>query len=415
MGRARSALSSVVSKAELSPVFGVLCSIVLAAILAYPLYCDGIDSFVIFGDEGDSNLPQLMYLKEMIMRQGISFWWYNSVSGTDYFGSAVIIKTNLLLFLLLPSYVAYVLCRYLAYAIGIWSMYVLMRGYFNTGGIVAILAGLLFASHLIYQPLLGHGWSMSLLPLLVYYFCRTDSVSGRTLLLSALYGFLFGLTGNFTQTLYMLCFVLFCCLVFRTKKMRFWFFNLLAFSIMHLVSQIPDILTAFSVAGISHRSEDLYIAVRDSVLSPMGINCDRANLMTYIVSLKHIIREPTSLLPRHLFALVSLIAIFFCTGKKRWTLIRLFLVYFAILYADAFTMNFVQRVYGFCLCMDRMGSGILASGVDTRLWMMKPLVESMMLLLSVSYIIRYIQSIPDLRNVGLRFNRHDKNPHPEDH
>jgi len=354
-----------------------------------------------------------MYLKEMIMKQGISFWWYNSVSGTDYFGSAVIIKSNLLIFLLLPNYLAYLLCRYLAYAIGIYSMYTLMRGYFNAGGVVSILTGLLFVCHLIYQPLLGHGWSMSLLPLVVYYFCKTDSISGKTLLLSSLYGFLFGLTGNFTQTVYMLYFIFLCCLVFRTRQVHFWLLNLLAFSIMHFVSQVPDIVTAFSVAGISHRSEELYIAVRESVLSPAGINADRANLMTYIVSLKRIIGEPSVLFPRHLFALLSLIALSFCNGNQRRILVQLFLVYFAILYADAFTMNFVQWVCKVCLGMHGMRFGILASGIDTRLWMMKPLVESMMMMVSVGYIIGYVQSIPDLRRAGLWSNRHDKNPRPE--
>jgi len=390
-------LSNAILKAERSPLFGVLCSIILAAILAYPLYCDGFDSFVVFGDEGDSNLPQLMYLKEMIMKQGISFWWYNSVSGTDYFGSAVVIKSNVLMFLLLPNYLAYLLCRYFAYAIGIYSTYILMRGYFNTNGIVSILTGFLFMSRLMYEPLLGHGWSMSLLPLALYYFCKIDKVSIVTLSISALYGFLFGLTGNFTQTFYMLYFVFLFCVILRAKEIRFWLLNFVACSFLHIISQVPDILTAFSVAGISHRSEDLYVLIRESVLSSAAVNTARANLMTYVVNRQFIIMHSAEVLGRHLFLIAPLVAIVFTKGNFRRTLVKLLLFYFVILYADAFTMNVVQTAIEFFSSVDGTQSKIIACGIDTRLWMMKPLIESVMMLVSMSYMMNYLGSLPSLQ------------------
>lgn len=361
--------------------------------MALPLYCDGLNSFVIFGDEADSNLPQLMHLKNMLMKREISFWWYNSVSGTDYMGSAVVIKTNLLMFLLLPNYVAYLLCRYLAYAIGIYSTYVLMRGYFNVGPVGSLLAGFLFMGHLIYQPLLGHGWSMSLLPLVVYYFLKVDRLSINNLLLSGCYGFLYGLTGNFTQTFYMLYFIFLFCLVFRFGEMRLWLISFAVFSIMHVVSQVPDMMSSLGVAGISHRSEDLYLAVRESVLLPEAVYTERANLMTYIVNLKSILLSPGGVIRQHLFLAPLFSAIFLISGRLRRVLVKLSLVYLAVLYADAFTLNMVQIVFKYCVGSDGAHSKLIASGIDTRLWMMKPLIQPVMMLVSISYVTNYLRRI----------------------
>lgn len=386
-------LSRELSGANESATFALLSSLALAAVLAFPLYCDGLNSFVIFGDEADSNLPQLMHLKNMLMKQEFSFWWYNSVSGTDYMGSAVVIKTNLLMFLLLPNYVAYLLCRYLAYAIGIYSTYVLMRGYFNVGSVGSLLAGFLFMGQLMYAPLLGHGWSMSLLPLVLYYFLKVDKLSINTLLLSGLYGLLYGFTGNFTQTFYMLYFIFLFCLVFRFGEMRLWLISFAVFSIMHIISQVPDMMSAFSVAGISHRSEDLYLTIRESVLLPEAVHTDRANLMTYIANLKSILLSPSGVMRQHLFLTPLLIGIFLINGRLRLVLVKLLLVYLAILYADAFTLNMLQTVFKYCVGSDGAHSKLIASGIDTRLWMMKPLIQPVMMLVSINYVTNHLGRI----------------------
>lgn len=395
--RIRPGVLAISARASGSRMIAVLSSLVIAAILAFPLYGSGFDSFVVFGDEADSNLPQLMHLKQMVLEQGVSSWWYNSVCGTDYFGSAVAIKSNLLMFLLLPNYIAYLLFRYFAYAIGIYSTYILMRGYFKTNGIVSLSTGALFMSIQICDPLLGHGWSMSLLPLVLYYFCRVDKTSTRTMLLASLYGFLFGLTGHFTQTFYMLYFIVLFCVIFRIKEMRVWLLHLLAFSAMHVISQVPDMIAAFSVAGVSHRSEDLYVAVRDSVFSPAALNAQRANLMTYMINLRTVIMAPGGLVCRHLFLILSFAGLFYTKSHSRRILMRLLLVYFAMLYADAFTVDIVQRVLGVLLSADETRSRLMASGIDSRLWMMKPLIESIMMVVSIGYIVDYLKSVPDVR------------------
>jgi hypothetical protein len=329
----------------------ILFSLFAAFLLALPQFSHRHFSYVQSIDEADSTLAQILYLVGYVQRNGFSFWWPCSVSGTDFFGSSLMIKTNLLLFSLFPPWIAYIAFRILAYFIAIFSSCLLMRKFFSTNSLFAVLTGVFFVDHFLNSALFGHGFSMSLVPLVMLYFSGIERLSVRTVLLSGLCGIVFGLTGHFTQTVFMIYYVFLFCLVFRTRYIRHWVFHMAAFTLGHILIQLPDILAVVTTAPISHRAVDLWSA--HSRIDPLIANfwpllkafCSRITGLVLSAGMFDPLYVSNLLVDYHVVILLF-VSLFFV--RRRLSSILRFLVFFVgTLLADAYTISCMAKIAAF--------------------------------------------------------------------
>jgi len=373
-------------------------SLVAAVLLSIPQYSQGHFSYVQSIDEGDSGIPQIIYFVSQLMNGGLCFWWPNSVSGTDFFGATVIAsKTNVLLFALCPPWMAYVLFRVMAYFLAIYSTCLLMKRYLPVYTVFAVLAGVLFIDHFLIEALLGHGFSMSLVPLVMLYFSGIERLSVRSVLLSWLCGVIFGLTGHFTQTVFMIYYVFLFCLVFRTRYIRHWVFHMAAFTLGHILIQLPDILAVVTTAPISHRAVDLWSA--HSRIDPLIANfwptvseltSRTTGLFTEkgLLSWKYVARFISDY---RIFIIIVVSFIF--VRREPATLLKLVVFYLVTLFADAYTIPLIGKIVTSLLGEHFILSRLFAKGIDTRVWMVKPLTLAMIFMFCIDRIVRSMGSI----------------------
>jgi len=201
----------------------------------------------------------------------------------------------------------------------------------------------------------------------------------------------------------MIYYVFLFCLVFRTRYIRHWVFHMAAFTLGHILIQLPDILAVVTTAPISHRAVDLWSA--HSRIDPLIANfwpllkifCSRITGLVLNAGMFDPLYV-TNLLVEYDVVIVLFLSLL-VVRRGLGPIFRLLVFFVVTLLADAYTISGMARIATFVLGEHSVLTSLLARGIDTRVWMVKPLTLAMIFMLCADRITRSIGIIHNVRGV----------------
>lgn len=236
---------------------------VWAAFCSFPYWILGRDSYVRIFDNADSTLGAKLGLASTIAKHGFSLWWPAAVSGADTVAQAVACEADMLLFLILPGWLAYGLLMFLQRFIAGYFMYLFARKSLQLREIPSLYAGMAYA--LFAQLWLNVSWNGFTtydglaLPGLPFVLLALHAIisrsAGKKYLWAGLLGAHFALTSYLVFTFFMFPLVVCWLLWVSELKWRDSWKPLAVFAVCWLVLELPAQIPAILNAPLSHRAD----------------------------------------------------------------------------------------------------------------------------------------------------------------
>ena len=228
-----------------------------------PFLLMGRLGYVRSNELGDAVYPQVAYIVRMLREGHFSLWLPAQAGGTDLLGNFNSPYLNVLLFVLLPAWLANNLIFTIVAGIAGFSTYRLLRLSFNCSKLLACAGGLLYSSWFLisFGGLVfayAAGLSFALAPVVLDRLLRTRSLTLNGVVQSTLLGLVFSFGGHYTWSIFILGSVFICAMALAPQRGMLWFPHLGIVGLVTVMCQLPILLANIQTAALSARTVEAY-------------------------------------------------------------------------------------------------------------------------------------------------------------
>ena len=212
---------------------------------------------------GDAIYPQLAYIARMLRAGHFSLWLPAQAGGTDLLGNLNTPYLNILLFVLLPPWLAHSLIFTIVVGVGGLSTYLLLRRSFNCSVLLACAGGFFYGSW--FQITFGGlvlayagGVAYALAPLLLDRLLRARRLTLKTMTLSVVLGLAFAVGGHFTWSVFIAGTVFIFAMLLAPRRLLRWLPHFGIVTFITALCQLPLFLANVQTVSVSARKLETY-------------------------------------------------------------------------------------------------------------------------------------------------------------
>lgn len=231
--------------------------------ISSPFLLLGRLGFVRSFELGDAVYPQVAYVVRKLRAGEFSLWLPAQGSGTDLLGNFNSPYVNVLLYVVLPTWLAQSLIIVIVVGVAAISTFALLRRSFKCSTPIACLGGLLYGSWFLitFGGLVfayAAGLAFALAPLVLDAFLRARRVTFRGIAPSLVLGLIFAAGGHYTWSIFVLAVVSCCAFLLAPLRVLCWLPHLVAIAFITAILQSPLILANLQTASFSARTFETY-------------------------------------------------------------------------------------------------------------------------------------------------------------
>lgn len=231
--------------------------------ISSPFLLMGRLGYVRANELGDAVYPQVAYVVRMLRAGQFSLWLPAQAGGTDLLGNFNAPYLNVLLYVLLPPWLANNLIITIVFGVAGLSTYLLLRRSFNCSRLLACAGGFLYGSWFLinFGGLVfayAAGLAFALAPLVLDWLLRARSLTLKSVSLSVILGFVFAAGGHYTWSIFLLGAVFICAILLAPRRLVRWLPHLGIVGFVTILCQWPIILANVQTAAFSARTAEAY-------------------------------------------------------------------------------------------------------------------------------------------------------------
>lgn len=231
--------------------------------ISSPFLLLGRLGYVRANELGDAVYPQVAYIVRMLRAGHFSLWLPAQGGGTDLLGNFNTPYLNVLLYVLLPPWLANNLIITIVMGVAALSIYLLLRRSFNCSILLALTGGFLYGSWFLisfggFVFAYAAGLAFALAPLVLDWLLRVRGLTLKSAALSVILGLVFAAGGHYTWSVFLLGTVFICAVLLAPGRLLRWLPHLGIVALLTVLCQWPIILANIQTAAFSGRTVEAY-------------------------------------------------------------------------------------------------------------------------------------------------------------